>query len=734
MLPKPLTFALAISLGLSTACRRSPEPEAAKAPASPPNVLLITVDTLRADHLGCYGYEHARTPHIDRFADEGVRIEHAIAPTPLTLPSHTSILTGLEPPAHSVRGNGAFRLPDGAQTLAESLQAEGYQTQAFVSAGVLHHRFNLDQGFDGYDDDVGSVARNSRAVRMRQRSGEQTMDRVLHWLDERRESASPSPFFLWVHLFDPHAPYEPPEADAKLSATPYDGEIASVDRQIGRLVKALEPNGMLDDTILVFTSDHGESLGQHGEDTHAIFIYEATQHVPLIFRYPRKLPAGRVYDGPARSVDIMPTILSLAGKKSGETQGADLSEAFASGSPSASRVQYSESFHTEQMFGMARLQGVRQDAWTYIRAPRPELYDRRTDPGELRNLLEGGGSSAAKARALELEAALTRVIEDSERFALVEEANPLDPQTIAMLQALGYMGDSGVAEELGGIDPKDGIQIVNELRRASALADADDCLAVARSVLRRLPGYVQAWNTLGRCSLWAGDVKAAEEAYRKSLAHEPMQPEVHLQIGHIYFSQGENESARRHYAQVVELMPELVDPILDMGKVDFREGQWDEAIRWYQRAIDVEPTRPDPYLMIAEAYFEKGELAEARSWYERTLTVAPDRSRSPSLNYTYIASLRAGVCALGLGDPEGAEQHLRRANESEPTLWRPLYRLACAEVRQGDLQGALGALQAAAAKGFTNVSTLQRDACLRPLAAEPGFQAFVRTLASRAQP
>ena len=221
-------------------------------------MLLITVDTLRADRLGCYGYEQARTPHIDRLADDGVRVEHAIAPTPLTLPSHTSILTGLEPPAHSVRENGAFRVPDSVQTLAESLRAEGYQTQAFVSADVLHRRFNLDQGFDGYDDDLSSEAKET-PTRMLQRSGERTMNRVLRWLDERIESASPSPFFVWVHLFDPHAPYEPPEADAKLSATPYDGEITSADRQVGRLVDALKEDGVLDDTILVFTSDHGAS-------------------------------------------------------------------------------------------------------------------------------------------------------------------------------------------------------------------------------------------------------------------------------------------------------------------------------------------------------------------------------------------------------------------------------------------------------------------------------------------
>ncbi|MBW2719908.1 MAG: sulfatase-like hydrolase/transferase [Deltaproteobacteria bacterium] len=709
---------------MSTACRRAPEPDTGKAPASPPNVLLITVDTLRADRLGCYGYEHAHTPHTDRLADEGVRIEHAIAPTPLTLPSHTSILTGLEPPAHSVRGNGVFLVPDSVQTLAESLKAEGYQTQAFVSADVLHRRFKLNQGFDGYDDDIGSEAKDR--TRMQERSGERTMDRVLHWLDVRTESASPSPFFLWVHLFDPHAPYEPPEADAKLSATPYDGEIASVDRQIGRLVKALEPNGVLDDTILVFTSDHGESLGEHREATHAVFIYESTQRVPLIFRYPRKLPAGRVYDGPARSVDIMPTILSLAGKKSGETQGADLSEAFASGAPSVSLVQYSESFYPELMFGMAHLEGVRQDAWTYIRAPRPELYDRRTDPGELRNLLEGGGSGAAIARALELEAALTRVIEDSKRFASVAEARPLDPQTVAMLQALGYMGDSGAPEDLGGIDPKDGIQIVNEVGRAIALPDAGDCATVARSMLKRLPGYIHAWNRLGECELRTGDLKAAREAYLKSLAHEPKQPGVYLQLGNIDLSQGRNESARRHYAQAHELLPGLVDPILKMGQVDFREGQWDEAIRWYKRAIDVEPKSADAYLLLAELYFRKSELAEARSWYEKTLLVEPG-------NYTYIASLKAGVCALRLGDPHGAEQHLRRASESDPRQWQPLYRLACAESQQGDVEAALRALEAAAAKGFADVSTLQGDACLRPLAAEPRFQILVRTLGGGAQ-
>ncbi|MEM7136566.1 MAG: sulfatase-like hydrolase/transferase [Myxococcota bacterium] len=723
-MPRILTFALSLALGMSAACKRaaetSPAPESTSTSSSP-NVLLITVDTLRADHLGSYGYDEARTPVADRFAKEGVRVERAIAPTPLTLPSHTTIMTGLEPPAHSVRGNGVFRVPDSVQTLAEVLKAEGYETQAFVSADVLHRRFNLDQGFDGYDDVLSSGTKRGPA-HMLERPGAQTMDRVLGWFKERTSSASP--FFLWVHLFDPHEPYEPPPADAKLAATPYDGEITSADRQVGRLIEALEPNGVLDNTILVFTSDHGENLGEHEEGTHAMFIYEATQRVPLIFRYPSKLPAGKVYDGPVRSVDIMPTVLSLAGMSATKTQGHDLSAALASGTVSESPVQYSESYYPELMFGMAALEGLREGDWTYIRAPRPELYDRSVDPGEVRNLLDGGGSPAAKARALELESALTGVIEESQQFASVAQAKPLDPQTAAMLKSLGYMSDSGAVEDLGGVDPKDGIRVVNEVRAAKGL-EAGDCATVARSVLKRLPGYVHAWNILGECEQRAGDLDAARKAFFKSLSYQPKQPKVHLQLGHIDLSQGRSDSARGHYTQALDLMPDLVDAILAMASLDAREGKPDSAIGWYERAVGAEPGRKEPYLHIAEFYFRKGQFEQAQDWYRKTLEVAPE--------YTYIASLRGGVCALQLGDPKGAKQQLRRASDAWPARPDPHYHLACAESQQGNREAAVGALQTAVAKGFRNVSKLQSDACLQPLATEPGFQNLVSTLGGGAQ-
>jgi len=243
---RALSSAVALLLALACAfgCEKD-EGSAAPEPPPQPNVVLITIDTLRADRLGCYGFAQARTPNIDRLASEGVLVEHAIAATPMTLPSHASIFTGLHPPAHRVRANGSYKLSPHAETLTELMSAAGYRTQAFVSAAVLHHRFNLDQGFDGYDDRLRGE-KDPGMFRIQERTGRRTVDQVVRWLDDGiGTSKSRRPFFLWVHLFDPHQPYEPPEADAKASPTPYDGEIASADRQVGRLIRKLGPTFVL---------------------------------------------------------------------------------------------------------------------------------------------------------------------------------------------------------------------------------------------------------------------------------------------------------------------------------------------------------------------------------------------------------------------------------------------------------------------------------------------------------
>jgi arylsulfatase A-like enzyme/Tfp pilus assembly protein PilF len=717
-------FALVLmtALLLPAACSRSKDSGSTSSDASSPNIILITVDTLRPDHLGCYGYGAARTANIDRLAMEGVRVEHAIAPTPLTLPSHTSILTGLDPPAHGVRDNGTYRVPEAVETLAERLKSEGYQTQAFVSAEVLHSRYNLDQGFDGYDDELWTEAGASDFM-YRERAGHHTMDRAVEWLTRRAsESTKDAPFFVWLHLFDPHVPYDPPEADARLSPTPYDGEIASVDRQIGRLLAALEQQEVLDETILAFTSDHGESLGEHQEATHAIFIYESTVHVPLIFRYPRKLPAHRIYAGAARSADIMPTLLALAGKRSNPTQGRDLSRALAGASPAQSVAQYSESFHPKLAFGMAPLQGVRLDEWTYIRAPRPELYNREADPMELRNLLEVAISDDVKAQAAKLESLLTKSVEDGGRFGLVSEARPLDPQTLEMLQALGYMGDSQTQEDLGGMDPKDGVQIFEKVEKAIVLSQQGDWASAApllASVLEQLPGHVHARNVLAMCEVRMGNLQAAREHFLKSLAQKPQQGQVLLELGRLDFAEGQYQSARRRFSETLELLPDSVEALILMGYLESVEGHTAKAAEWYERAIAADPSRPDTYLHQGDVEFQNRRFKQAQGWYEKAIGVSPRN---------FSASFQAGLCAFYLGDLGRAERHLLRASETDTNRWEPLYTLACLRARRRDADAALTHLESAAARGFDDSAQLQRDPCMASLSTEPRFLSLVRAL------
>ena len=710
-------------------CSRAGEP---RRRATRPNVVVVTVDTLRADRLGCYGFELARTPHIDRLAAQGVRVDHAIAPAPLTLPSHTSIFTGLEPPAHGVRDNGAFIVPDGVQTLAERLKAAGYQTQAFVSAEVLHRRYNLNQGFDGYDDQLWNEDDPS-AFLLRERSGRRTMDRVLQWLDAHViPSQERAPFFLWVHLFDPHFPYNPPASDAKLAPTPYDGEIASVDRQIGRFVDAMEQKKALDDTILVFTSDHGESLGEHEESTHAIFIYESTVRVPLIFRYPRKLPAGKVYEASVRSVDLMPTILSLADQELNETQGVDLSKALAGTALPSSLPLYSESLHPELQLGMARLHGIRVDNWTYIRAPRAELYDRADDPSEVHNLLEpsaedpgGAAPEAATIRAAKLDQALTKVLEDSRRFGIVSRANPLDQQTIAMLQALGYMGDPGARRGLEGMDPKDGVQFYAQLKDALQLVlDGDDRAAakILTSVLERLPTHVLALNTLAQCELRMGNPKAAEQHYLKSLAAEPRQHEVLVELGRMRLAAGKHQSARARFLEALELVPASVEAMTLMGYLDLGVGRPEEAKRWYDKAIQEDPSYPEPYLGYAGLHVRAGNYQEAKRWYDKALEMKPQ---------SFDGWLNAGLCALHLGDPSTAERYFLRAAQINPESWYPLYNLAVARALNGDSDSALQYLEKAADKGFSDPTLLLGDRNLVSLRQDPRLQQFIQTLGGR---
>ncbi len=386
----------------------------------PFNVILITVDTLRADRLGCYGFSPDVTPTMDMFASKGVLFENCISQTPLTFPSHTTIMTGTLPIHHGVRDNGGFVVPKELQTMAEVFKSAGYDTAAFVSAYVLDAKWGLDQGFDYYFDrfDLGRFEKISLGEV--QRPANETIDEALSWIGKKKDGK----FFAWIHLYDPHTPYTPPEPyKSRYPEHPYLGEIAYTDKELARLWDYLRDNGLTENLFLVFASDHGESLGEHGETTHGFFVYRPAIHVPLIFVTPFARFNGRRYKGTVTLSDVLPTICDMTGLKlPADVQGRSLVPEFKGGKPVPGPLAYSETYYPRYHFGWSELKSFEDDRYKLITAPVPELYDVRSDPTESKNLvyLEKKVFEEMSARAEAMEkAAGARAVESD--FAAVDE-------------------------------------------------------------------------------------------------------------------------------------------------------------------------------------------------------------------------------------------------------------------------------------------------------------------------
>jgi len=676
-----------------------------------PNVLVVTVDTLRADRLGCYGFGLAHTPAIDRLAREGVRCTDAASSAPITLPAHCSIMTGLYPPAHGVRDNGNYALGPGAVTLAERLAAAGYRTAAFVSAAVLARRYGLDQGFEVYDDDLWAEDEPSLFM-IRERRADRTSDRAVAWLEHWAESPPRQPFFLWVHFFDPHQPYDPRSVElAALTPTAYDAEIAEADRGVGRLVAWLEQHDALDDTLVVLTADHGESLGEHGEPTHGIFIYDATIHVPMIWRLPRLLPAGATYGGPVRHVDIVPTVLGILGLPGGDaTQGRDLLGTLQGRTPPVDVVQYSEARLAEEGFGMAPLAGVRHGGHKWIEAPHPELYDLRADPREETNLWAG---DAAAAHALQGD--LAAVVADSERRAVPATTRPIDRETEDMLRALGYVAPSEQRTEMAGMDPKDGMGLYAKLQEARQLAEADQwerAESMLRDILASTPENVTARNMLALTAMRRGDLDAAEQQYLDSLARQPRQHRVVGALGSIELRRGHLDAAERRFREALALAPNFVEAMSNLGFIDAARGDDAGAEAWYERAIALDPAYPHVYRRLADLFYDRKDYRRALDYYGRVLAKLPQH---------FEALIQAGNSARFLGDADTAGRYYAEAGRVRPDSWIPSYNLACLRAVDGDAEGALVSLDQAVGLGFGVRKLLDENEDFSTLRSLPGW-------------
>ena len=626
-----------------------------------PNLVLVTLDTVRADHLGCYGDRDAVTPWLDRLAGEGLRFANASSAVPLTLPSHTSLLTGLLPPHHGLRNNGVGALRPGTATLATLLAGAGYRTAAFVGAFVLDHRFGLKAGFELYDDEI---ERDPKAgvVLEAERPGREVVDRALAWLakDDTR------PFFLWVHLYDAHAPYTPPPAwGARHPGRPYDGEVSAVDEQVGRILEELRRRGLDGRTAVAVAADHGEGLGEHGELTHGLLLYEPTLHVPLLLRAPWGLKA-RVVEAPVSLVDLAPTLAGLLGHPfpaAGALDGRDLSKALLDGGEPAAGEIYAESRYPA-VFGWSPLAALRRRDLKYISASRPELYDLRRDPREKADLL--ARSQAPESRGF---AARLAAIEAS----AVTTARPLaaDAETRAKLASLGYIAGSagsagndgdapGEAAGRSAIDPSTMIDLFQRFEQANArltsgdsqaavseleaLVAADPANPVFRGKLgaawrergetaKALPLYRQAaaaaprdpeaWYNLASALQEAGQPGEARQAIERALQLDAGRPEAHNTLGIIELGQGNLDRARREFAAATAIDPHDAAAFNNLGNVLRAEHKLDEAVSAYQRSAALAPRYAEPLNGLGTLEVERDRPRQALPFFERALSLAP---------------------------------------------------------------------------------------------------------------
>jgi arylsulfatase A-like enzyme/Tfp pilus assembly protein PilF len=625
------------------------------------NVVLITIDTLRADHVGCYGYKQIETPNIDGLAADGVRFERAFAVVPVTLPSHATMLTGTYPMLSGMHDFSGNKLSPLQPTLASVLKQAGYLTGAVIAAAVLDSRFGLNQGFDFYYDHFEFNRLDEANLDEMERPGNVVADVALNWLEKDwLAKNSQKKFFLWMHLYDPHFPYHPPEPYShEYAAQPYDGEIAFADEQVGRLLRFLKEKGIYQNTMIVLCGDHGESLGEHGEKTHGFFIYNATMHVPLIIRLPEnRLPenaAARTVSDAVSLVDLMPTILGavgldvppqvqgrsllpelrrdrgrgnqrkVQGKVQGEVQGEDQQEVQQEDQAERDRVLYGETYLPRIHFNWSELRGSENKKYHFIDAPRPELYDLAKDPGEVHNLF-----TEKKAVVEEMRAKLAGMIRDYSAGKELAEKTGLDPELMERLKALGYAGFSGGSDPTISSrdlqDPKD--RIVTYELTSDAIADSQH-----------------------------GRYQESIDKLKTVVKTEPKSVPAHYLQGLDYYHLKMFTEAVDELQRTVQLSPDYALAFFNLGMAQAHAGQMDAAIGTLQRTLQLDATNFEAAFNLGVAFLQKKQLEPAAAAFRQSVAIYPEFARGHRA---------LGETLLYQGKLDDAIMELRRAVELAP--------------------------------------------------------------------
>ena len=608
-----------------------------------PNVLLITLDTTRADHLPAYGYTEISTPHLDSLVKNGILFRQCATTSPLTLPAHSSIFTGTYPTYHGVRINGNTALSSEHLTLAEAFAENGYQTGAFVGAFVLDGRWGLNQGFQHYNDQFDLKKYKKLDLGLVQRPASEVVDAALGWLEQEKDQS----FFAWLHLYDPHTPYAPPEPYRSQYAARgleglYDGEIAFMDDQIGRCIRWLEQNGLRDRTIIAVIGDHGEGLGDHGELTHGYFIYDYAVHVPFILSGPgmRQLDIS----AQVRSIDLYPTLLEAAKIPiPKQVQGTSLWD-LAKGK-NQNLYAYSESMAPSIQYGWSPLLSLRTTRYKYIDAPRPELFDLTKDPDEQNNVREQQNEIAD-----EYNTTLKRVVTETSTGAPAPNAANLDSETVERLAALGYVGAPVSAKTRSDdphnlVDPKDRLAVHEAINKAGELTNNDQ-YAESASVLEQV------------------------------LLDDPGNPLARLLLSGNYVELKRSGEATTILESLLKEDPENIRALVSLANILQDEGKIMQVIQLCKNVLAIDERNTQALTMMGQAYLEMQNYNEALPWLKKAVEVQPKISQN---------QLNLAACLIGLKQYGEAEEKLNKILEESPRFPRAHYHLGLLHEEQGDL-------------------------------------------------
>ena len=640
------------------------------------NVILITLDTARADGLACYGRRDVQTPTIDHFAARGVRFERCYAQTPLTLASHVTLMTGTQPLYHGVRDNGGFLVPQKLVTMAELFKDKGYETGAFIGAYVLDSRWGLNQGFGTYYDKFELNKFDRISLESVQRPANEVMDEALPWLERTKARK----FFAWIHLYDPHAPYEPPPPyDQEYAARPYLGEIAFADAQLHRLQQFLETNGLLENSLIIIAGDHGESLGEHEEPTHGFFVYQAALHVPLIIATPIPKLQGIVSADVVGLVDVLPTVCEMAGLPvPGDVQGQSLVPAFSGRRIPKTPLVYSETYYPRFHYGWSELKSVQNARFKLILAPKPELYDIAADPREENNLVD-----LQKRTFEDLRAEAEAFIQKAGRNAYEMDVSKVDAETREKLTALGYAGSFTDPAKLKGkvlADPKDKIAVFNALSRARELGmngRPDEAVRLIREIIAIDPDISDAYFTIGTILTEEQKFQEAIGYFEQVLERKPDESFAALSITRAYEKMGRLDEAERFALEY--LQKGFEEPLLYymLGNMNFLQKKYDQAIPFFEKCVSLNTEAAVSRDTLATIYIATGDLVRAEENLRKALELDP---RLPNMHY------RIGWIAEKRGRVEEAETEYLNELQVSPRHFKALYNLARVYQATGKLE------------------------------------------------